>query len=315
MLCSIVIPLYNKAAFIEDTLRSLLAQRYPEFEVIVVDDGSKDDGAERVRKFSDPRIRLYEQENGGVSRARNRGIAMASGELVCFLDADDGYHPQYLETVVAMASSCPQAAYFATGYRCVGQLDEVLPTANDVSGMEAFELISDCFDRRRRCGAIFFTGSVSVRRDLLTKLQPCFPPGEAMGEDLDLWFRLAACSPLVYCPAHLAAYRVGVEHSLTAIHTIRELLPAWRRLEENALSDRLPAALRRSALRLVAHERIMLARVSLTDGRRSAALKQLFRARKGTSLSNWWVTLALALGTTPSAMQRWQRWRQVRTNA
>ena len=86
---SIIIPLYNKAKYIENTIQSVLKQTFKNFEVIVVDDGSTDDGPEKVGLISDCRIRLIRKENGGVSSARNRGIAEARGENIAFLDADD----------------------------------------------------------------------------------------------------------------------------------------------------------------------------------------------------------------------------------
>ncbi|HJV51810.1 MAG TPA: glycosyltransferase family A protein [Noviherbaspirillum sp.] len=311
MLCSVIIPLYNKAAFIEYAIQSVLDQRHQRFEIIVVDDGSQDDGAARVRRLRDPRIRLIGQANAGVSRARNRGIAHAQGDLICFLDADDWYLPSYLGTIVAMAKRHADIAYFATGFRRV--------TTPDGSGMHwdagdtsRLEVIEDCFDHRRRFGGVFCTVSVAVRRATLAALQPCFPPGESMGEDLDLWFRLAERSRLAYCPAALIGYRMGVGESLTATHTVRELLPAWSRLEERALDGSMPRQLCASALRLVAHERVMLARTALAEGRRGDAFRQLLLARRGATLRNWWTTVALGVGCTPGIMRRWERWRHDR---
>ena len=95
---SVIIPLYNKEKYIQNTLQSVLNQTFENFEVIIVDDGSTDDGPEKVGLISDCRIRFIRKENGGVSSARNRGIAEARGEYIAFLDADDEWRPHALKT-------------------------------------------------------------------------------------------------------------------------------------------------------------------------------------------------------------------------
>lgn len=94
---SVIVPLFNKADYIGRALASISAQTFEDFEVIVVDDGSTDDGAERARKHSDKRVKVLTQPNGGPGAARNRGVAEASGELLAFLDADDEWMPDYLQ--------------------------------------------------------------------------------------------------------------------------------------------------------------------------------------------------------------------------
>lgn len=93
---SVVIPAYNASAFITDCLNSVFAQTDPDFEVIVVDDGSTDLTSQLVLNFSDSRLKLIQRVNGGLAAARNTGIAAARGELVAFLDADDRWHPEKL---------------------------------------------------------------------------------------------------------------------------------------------------------------------------------------------------------------------------
>ena len=86
---SVVIPLYNKELSIINTIQSVLDQTFQNFEIVVVNDGSTDRSVEMVEQFNDPRIRIINKSNGGVSSARNRGIQEAKYELVAFLDADD----------------------------------------------------------------------------------------------------------------------------------------------------------------------------------------------------------------------------------
>jgi hypothetical protein len=97
---SIVIPLYNKAAYVRRALSSIAAQTFTDFELIVVDDGSTDDGARLVTEYGDSRFKLISQPNAGPGPARNTGIAHARGEFIAFLDADDEWLPTYLEESV-----------------------------------------------------------------------------------------------------------------------------------------------------------------------------------------------------------------------
>ena len=94
---SIIIPLYNKAPYLARTLTSIQRQTFSDFEIIVVDDGSTDGGADIVRALNDARVRLIRQHNLGPGAARNAGITAARAEFVAFLDADDEWLPGYLE--------------------------------------------------------------------------------------------------------------------------------------------------------------------------------------------------------------------------
>lgn len=95
-------PLYNNRNEVERALRSIAAQTVSGYEVIVVNDGSTDDGEKVVRGMNNPHVRIINQENKGVSAARNRGVGEAENDLVAFLDADDEWNPDFLETIVRM---------------------------------------------------------------------------------------------------------------------------------------------------------------------------------------------------------------------
>ncbi len=107
---SVIVPLFDKERTVEASLRSAVAQTFTDFEILVVDDGSRDSGPTLVRAFPDPRIRLIQQENAGPGAARNRGIAEARGGLLAFLDADDQWMPDYLERAIRHLDAEPEIA-------------------------------------------------------------------------------------------------------------------------------------------------------------------------------------------------------------
>jgi hypothetical protein len=114
---SVIIPLFNKAPYVARALASVAAQTYTDFEVIVVDDGSTDEGPRIVEACNDAHIRLITQENSGPGAARNRGLELAQGELVAFLDADDEWLPNYLsESVRLLDEDAPGVVAITSGY-------------------------------------------------------------------------------------------------------------------------------------------------------------------------------------------------------
>lgn len=116
MKVSVIVPLYNKAPYVCRTLESVAAQTYTDFEVVVVDDGSNDGGADVVAGLGHSWVRVIRQENAGPGAARNRGLMEARGEYVAFLDADDEWLPGFLERGVALLDSSPGVATFTSGY-------------------------------------------------------------------------------------------------------------------------------------------------------------------------------------------------------
>ncbi|HWQ52527.1 MAG TPA: glycosyltransferase family A protein [Bryobacteraceae bacterium] len=116
MRISVVIPLYNKAERLPACLDSIARQTFRDFEAIVVDDGSTDDGPGFAQAYPDPRFRLIRQPNAGPGAARNRGLAEARGEYIAFLDADDVWLPVFLETNAAILDAHPTAASVSSAW-------------------------------------------------------------------------------------------------------------------------------------------------------------------------------------------------------
>jgi glycosyltransferase involved in cell wall biosynthesis len=116
-LVSVVIPCYNQAHFLGEAIESVLAQRHPRLEVIVVDDGSPDDTSEVAARY--PGVRCVRQENQGLSAARNAGLRHSGGEYVVFLDADDRLLPEAIEAGLRGFEAHPECAFVYGDYRVI----------------------------------------------------------------------------------------------------------------------------------------------------------------------------------------------------
>lgn len=313
---SVVIPLYNKAPYIKNTIASVLAQTVQDFEIIVLDDGSTDGGADIVAAIEDPRVRLIRQANAGVSSTRNRGISMARGQWVAFLDADDWQHPHYLQSLVIAQNVYPAADVAATQYVPLCDNTGVWPPPWQVNeapvASDSIELIEDLPGLAMK-GPTFTTSSVSIRTTRLLEMQPCFAVGESHAEDLDLWFRVAEKSAIAWVKRPLVAYRISVEGSLSLKNTELKLPPFFHRIRARALSGAMTEAQAKSTLKMVADQEISMARDALASGKRKEAVRLLRSARSWASQRRWWFTLAMTAFVPGDLVRRWEHWRVQRT--
>ena len=199
-LVSVVVSLYNKGELIARAIESVLAQGFQDFEIIVVDDCSTDEGPDRVREFHDPRIRLIRTErNSGPGLARDLGIKASASDLIAFLDADDEWKPRFLQSCVRFLETHPDAGLVATGYE-IWQKGARHSVVLDMPE----QIIHDPFALWRES---FFTSSSSVtfRRNAYLE-SGGFDLGLRVGEDLNLWIRMAMRYPVGYIPEALAIY-------------------------------------------------------------------------------------------------------------
>jgi len=114
---SVIIPLYNKGPHIARAVESILRQTLQNFEIIVVDDQSSDEGPVIVKSYHDPRISLIKQDHRGVAHTRNYGVSLATADVIAFLDADDEWMPHHLETILRLIKKYPDAGMFATAFK------------------------------------------------------------------------------------------------------------------------------------------------------------------------------------------------------
>lgn len=311
---SVVVPLYNKANFVREAVLAALRQSYPVHEVIVVDDGSTDAGTAKIEDIRDPRLRIVHQANAGVSATRNRAIAMATGDWIAFLDADDWHHPELMRALAQAHDAWPHADMVAAGFRRVGPTSAVsLDEWPALEGPFKVNLIDDLRQRWMKAPC-FFTSSVAIRASRLRDMQPCFAENESYGEDLDLWFRVADQSEVALVDAPLAAYRDSPD-GLSALHYSTKLPPFLQRMKARALNGDIPAKHRASALWFVGQQQVTLARGALAAGQRMEAIKLLFHAGRVCLTRRWQLTLLMALFLPARAASDWQRWRLRATRA
>lgn len=186
MMFSIIIPLFNKENFITRAVKSVLAQEYKNFELIIVNDGSTDNSLKVLSGINDSRIKIVSKTNGGVSSARNFGIEAASSDWICFLDADDYWKPNHLEIILELKSKYQDAKIYST-LICVNSdsgvkyIDNSLPD-NFEGYLEKYFFYADK-------GTIFHSSSVCIFKAALLEIG-CFDTNLKHGEDLDVWFKL-----------------------------------------------------------------------------------------------------------------------------
>ncbi|KWW29781.1 MAG: family 2 glycosyl transferase [bacterium P3] len=211
---SIIMPLYNKAPYVRKALESVVAQTFPDWELVAVDDGSTDGGADIVRAIPDSRVSLLQQPNSGVSTARNNGVDTASGEYLCFLDADDWWAPTFLEEMNGLIARHPDAGLYATSYHLVKH-GRSRPAPIGVDADFAEGAINYCAVYAKTLCMPVWTGAVCMRRATFTGTGG-FSPSLAMGEDFDLWLHMAQRYEVVLLNRQLAYYNQDADSRFRA---------------------------------------------------------------------------------------------------
>jgi len=218
---TVVIPLYNKAEYITDALRSVVAQHSPPAEIIVVDDGSTDDGGAIVtHEF--PEATLIRQPNQGVSAARNTGINAASNEWIAFLDSDDVWWPDHLTELRLLTELRPTPGLISTAFIRSTAIPTTPPEPSRVLRRHV-----DYFDEAARNISLVSSSTAAARRSQLCEagLFDDF----ATGEDLLMWAKLGAIAPVAVSSRVTAVYRqapssaMATSSSLVAHRPIRTL--------------------------------------------------------------------------------------------
>jgi glycosyltransferase involved in cell wall biosynthesis len=217
---SVVVPTYNMSRYLEECLRSVLGQSFRDYEIIVVDDGSTDDTGAVVAKF-DGRVRYQRQENRGVAEALNTGIAMAKGEYVALLAADDALGPESLAARVWVLDRNPNAGMVSGSAMMINAAGEEQWSHRPVRGEGATHQPSEAALRLLLSGNTVICSTVMVRRSVLERVGG-FRQESMPGEDWEMWLRIAAVSDVVHLSTPLARVRMH-SGSLTAKFTVESV--------------------------------------------------------------------------------------------
>ena len=214
---SVVMPLYNKAPYVRKAVESVVGQTFADRELIVVDDCSTDGSVAVVEQIADPRIRVVQlAENGGVSAARNHGVALSEAPFVCFLDADDWWEPTFLEEMAGLIERHPDAGIYGTGYYIVKNGSKrVAPIGVDEGFSEGD--INYCRVYARTLCMPLTSISVCLPRKVFDEAGG-FPEGIKLGEDFLLWVHIALKHKTVLLNKPLSNYNQDVDITYRGTH-------------------------------------------------------------------------------------------------
>lgn len=219
---SVIIPLYNKASYVAKAIESVLSQTFTDYELIIVDDGSKDDSFAIALKAIEGRgnCHIYRQQNAGVSVARNIGVAFSQGEHLCFLDADDWWDSHFLEEMSNLIEEFPDAGIYGTNYIIVNETKgktRVSPIGVELDFEKGY--INYCQVYSKTLAMPLWTGAVCIPRGIFEEMKG-FPQGIKLGEDFLLWIHIALKYKVVLLNKPLAFYNQDVDLKNRGTHRL-----------------------------------------------------------------------------------------------
>ena len=198
---SVIIPVYNKCKYIQQTIDSVLRQTIDQFEIIVIDDGSTDESLAVVKGISDLRLQVFSQSNAGVERARNFGFSQSNGSFLVFLDADDLMNVDRLSKQLEHFNTDENLVLVGTWANVIDHSGKVIGSICPPTSNVAIQL-GHLFRNQ------FVNSSVMVRRSAIAEGSVFSEShGKRFAEDFDLWFRVAKTGQVANIPEKLTSYR------------------------------------------------------------------------------------------------------------
>lgn len=280
---SVIIPLYNKEAFIADTLKSVLNQTFKDFEVIIIDDGSTDKSYEIALNLKSHKVKLFKQTNQGVSVARNFGIKKAQSNYIALLDADDLWYSNHLLELKKQIELFPNAGLYCNNYQIYYAEDLYRPANFNFKFKEDCLIVSDFF-KASITNPVAWTSAVGFTKSKFNIIGG-FNTKLKTAQDLDLWIRFALKYNTSFNPAITMAYKLHINNSLSKneYNNMRyEFINSYISEEKNNPSLKLYLDINRYALAircLINNERELYNKIKPDIDYKNLNLKQILLLR------------------------------------
>lgn len=229
-LFSIIIPLYNKQSSIKKTLLSALNQQYTNFEIIIVNDGSTDKSVSIAQTVKDSRIKIFSQENKGVSIARNKGIKEASGKLIAFLDADDYWFPNHLKTIFQLYTHYPTCGMYCSRYSLRLAKNKIKYTNLEPDIAFNYQGIIPDFFKNSLHTRIAFTSATVAPKKILQQFG--FNPLVSNGEDTELFIKIALRYKVAITNKFTCEYNLALPQQLS-----KNTITKWQLFDTNQFKE------------------------------------------------------------------------------
>jgi glycosyltransferase involved in cell wall biosynthesis len=274
---TVVIPLHNKSSHIIQTLNSVFNQLSLPDEVIVVDDGSTDDGPALVKQGFGEQVVMIQQKNAGVSEARNVGIRTASHPYVCLLDADDEWLPEYLFEIRELIVDFPQAVFYSARRFFRDENGKSLPAALGVD-KDFRGLIADFPLMFSKGYGLISSSSVCLKKEIFDA-GLCFPEGETHGEDLYYWLQFGMSGQLAFTAKPLVQVNLNTENRSNTLKGVMPYHIRWF-LENRHVIQAHPLA--KSVRKFIIQNAVVATYGSMESGDKTLAkriLKEFFKHR------------------------------------
>lgn len=270
---SVIIPLYNKEAHIGETIRSVLAQTFRDFELLVVDDGSTDRSLKEARSFENQQVTILTKTNGGTASARNAGIKKGVGDHFCFLDGDDLWLPGFLQQVKLLIDTYPGAGLYGTAYSFQRKAKRYHPGHHGLPEGELHFLVPDYFESVLHGEQVITASSACIPRPVLEDVG-FFNEKIRHTEDQEMWNRIAMKYPVAFHTEVAAIYRQDAQNMKTR-HVPKKEIEYAACLQQQLEEGLVPKPKVEAAKKIIAANLIGVASLNLLAGDKKTARKFL----------------------------------------